>query len=157
MQRERERRGEGSKNNTRRNNNAESARGGGGHGPRGHVVGQPRLKLGQMTLCGKRAKWNKLRGRTFTYIRHSRPNSQSATRTFAWASLTVAVEQAIRDFFGPYASSPRLTSFIGHDDDDGFRPVSLRIEDAQGHQVLRVRLQPRQSVLLQRQKKGHMG
>ena len=54
-----------------------------GHGPRGCVVGQPRLKLGQMTLCGKRAKWNKLRGRTFTYIRHSRPNSQCATRIFA--------------------------------------------------------------------------
>ena len=85
VQREREGEKRGSKNNTRRNNNAESARGGGGrgHGPRGRVVGQPRLKLGQMTLCGKRAKWNKLRGRTFTYIRHSRPNSQCATRTFA--------------------------------------------------------------------------
>ena len=50
-------------------------------------------------------------------------------------------------------AAPKLTSFIGHDDDDRFRTVSLRVEHAQGHQVLRVRLQPRQRVLLQRQQR----
>ena len=66
----------------------------------------------------------------------------------------MSTSEAERDFLSSLSYlKRRLTSFIRHDDDDRFRPVSLRIEHAQGHQVLRVRLQPRQSVLLQGQKK----
>ena len=79
-------------------------------------------------------------------------------RCFAKCGRSVNVQMSGRGRdFSSLSPSPRLTSFIRHDDDDRFRSVSLRIEDAQGHQVLRVRLQPRQRVLLQRQKQNACG
>ena len=80
---------------------------------------------------------------------------QERCRCFAKRSLSVNLKRTEAErIFRP---RERLTSFIRHDDDDRFRPVSLRIEHAQRHQVLRVRLQPRQRVLLQRQKQNTWG
>ena len=127
--------------------------------PAAATVGQLHLKLGRMKLCGQMAKWNKLGGHSRTLgvrapirnVRHAPgPGNPHLHCMCTLRSRTKA------GFFGLFPS-PRLTSFIRHDDDDRFRPVSLRVEHAQGHQVLSVRLQPRQSVLLQRQKQNTWG
>ena len=44
-----------------------------------------------------------------------------------------------------------LTSFVGHDDDDGGRTVALGVVDAERDQVLRVGLQPGQRVALKQE------
>jgi hypothetical protein len=47
-----------------------------------------------------------------------------------------------------------LTSFVGHDNDNGLWSAPLWVVDPEGHQVLGVHRQPLQRVALQCKKKG---